>query len=342
MNVIGKLSVTSTMLFTLAIPAAASVVINSPANNAEVASTFNLSATSISCASEDVTQMGYSIDSSADSTIFEGKSLELPVSISAGTHVLHVKAVGEHGTMCVEDVTVTVKDAASLPLNIPSDAKSVSNIQSLDRWKYQHDTGGKGRASGGTKLVTSPSLHGNSREFETSYSSGGDERFSIVYAEDEKATHFFYDGWVYFTNSASHIGNLELDTNQVVADGKLVIFGVQCDGYSGTWAYTANVGTEKHGKPHWERATKTKCNPREWSRNKWHHIQAYYSRNESGSKVTYHSVWVDGVESKINATVNGLFDLHWRPIINTQFQIDGVGSSGSTKVYLDNLTISRW
>jgi hypothetical protein len=58
--------------------------------------------------------------------------------------------------------------------------------------------------------------------------------------------------------------------------------------------------------------------------------------------VTYHSAWVDGVESVLNRTVPGAFDLGWGSDINTQFQIDGRGSSGSTTVYVDDLTISRW
>jgi len=40
--------------------------------------------------------------------------------------------------------------------------------------------------------------------------------------------------------------------------------------------------------------------------------------------------------------VNGAFDLGWGPMINTQFQVDGLGNRGSTKVYLDSLTVSRW
>jgi hypothetical protein len=73
----------------------------------------------------------------------------------------------------------------------------------------------------------------------------------------------------------------------------------------------------------------------------WHHVQASYSRDDAG-KITYHSIWFDGAESPLNVTVNGAFDLGWGPMINTQFQVDGLGSSGSTKVYLDSLTVSRW
>ena len=82
------------------------------------------------------------------------------------------------------------------------------------------------------------------------------------------------------------------------------------------------------------------CNPRNWTTNAWHHIQVSYSRDNSGN-VTYHSVWFDGAENPINATVPSSFALGWAPVLLTNFQVDGVGS-GSNTVYLDNLTISRW
>jgi hypothetical protein len=83
------------------------------------------------------------------------------------------------------------------------------------------------------------------------------------------------------------------------------------------------------------------CNPRAWSINTWHHIQVYYSRDESGN-VTYHSVWLDGAQSSINATVNSAFALGWSPVLLTNFQVDGLGASGTPIVYVDNMSISRW
>jgi hypothetical protein len=315
------------------------VVVNSPVNNTEVGSRFSLSATAVSCASENVSSMGYSFDSSADTIVINGPSIETLIESSPGTHTLHVKALGDGGTECVSDVTITVKPDSSM--GVPSGATSASNIQAMSHWEEAHDTAGKGHSSGSTKIVSSPSIHGSTREFETQFSGGGDERFSIRYADDTQSHNFFYDGWVYFPDSADKIANLELDTNQAIGDGKVVIFGVQCDGYAGKWDFTENVGSVKHGRPHWKPVSGTSCNPRDWSKNTWHHVQASYSREDSG-KITYHSVWLDGKENKMDATVNGLFDLGWSPQINTQFQVDGLGSSGSTKAYLDSLTISRW
>jgi hypothetical protein len=54
-------------------------------------------------------------------------------------------------------------------------------------------------------------------------------------------------------------------------------------------------------------------------------------------------VWLDGNQQVINATVPSAFALGWQVgVVQTQFQIDGLGANGSSMVYLDDLTISRW
>jgi hypothetical protein len=184
-------------------------------------------------------------------------------------------------------------------------------------------------------------MHGTTRKFETSFSGGGDERFSISYADDERSTHFFYDAWIYLTSSEKKIANIEMDTNQSIGGGKVVIYGVQCDGYKNAWDFTENVGSVEHGRPHWQPVSGTHCDPSNWSKDTWHHVQISYSRDPGTSKITYHSVWLDGKESPLNKTTNGLFALRWNGIVNTQFQIDGRGS-GSASAYVDSLTVSRW
>jgi hypothetical protein len=288
--------------------------------------------------------MGYSFDSSADTTIIDGSTIETSVGSASGTHTLHVKAWGDNGSSCVTDVTITVTAGTAAPSGdqlVPSTAVSVSSIQAMGNWAAEHDTGGPGSSSGSTKIVSSPSLHGSTREFVTKYSDAGDERYSLSFADDTSSTNLFYDAWIYVTSSASHIANVEMDVNQVMANGQTVLIGVQCDGYSGTWDYTENEGSAQKVKPHWVHKSGANCNPRSWSQNTWHHVQASFSRTDSGS-ITYHSVWFDGAEISLNETVFGAADLGWGPVINTQFQVDGLGSSGTTTVYLDSLTISRW
>jgi hypothetical protein len=327
----------------LSLPVFAGVTVNSPANNTDVSSPFTLSADASTCSSQNVASIGYSFDSSSNTTVYNKQSIDSSIDVSTGTHTLHVKAWGSNGSSCVTDVTINVKSSASTSgssSEVPSDAQTVSHIQALSGWQAEHDSGGPGSSSGSSAITSSPSLYGSTRRYETKFSGSGDERFSISFSDDVNSKNFFYDAWVYLTSSASQLGNIEMDVNQVMADGKTVLVGVQCDGYHGQWAYTVNTGSASNVKPHWQAKSGTSCNPRSWSRDNWHHVQFSFTRDDSGN-ITYQSIWLDGVESKLNEVAFGAADLGWGPAINTQFQLDGMGS-GSVTAYVDNLTISRW
>ena len=190
-------------------------------------------------------------------------------------------------------------------------------------------------------MAGSPSLSGNAREFYTTYTYYGGERYYSSFGNDTTAKNFVYDGWVYLNDSAGSIAVLELDMNQVLPTGETVIFGMQCDSWTGTWDYTENAGTPTAFVDHWAHSS-APCNIRTWSRNAWHHVQISYSRDDYGN-VTYRSVWLDGTEEQINATVASAFALGWAPALVTNFQVGSfdAGLSSST-IYLDNLTVSRW
>jgi hypothetical protein len=57
---------------------------------------------------------------------------------------------------------------------------------------------------------------------------------------------------------------------------------------------------------------------------------------------TYKSVTFDRVEHTLNYTVLAAKVLGWGPSLTTNFQVDGLGSSGTVTLYMDDLTISRW
>jgi hypothetical protein len=116
--------------------------------------------------------------------------------------------------------------------------------------------------------------------------------------------------------------------------------GFQCDAWSNSWDYAENTGTPTNPVDNWVHSNQY-CNPRTWSTYTWHHVQISYSHNSAG-QVTYNAVWLDNHEMPINATVNSAFALGWAPVLNTNFEVDGYGNSGSNTVYLDNLTIYRW
>lgn len=241
----------------------------------------------------------------------------------------------------VTSVPAFAKGASSTSSpTIPSGALAVNQIQDLTNWDETFDQATSGSSDGVMSLESSPSLSGSSREFVTTYTNSGGERYWTTFGSDTASSHFVYDGWFYVASPSSGIANIELDMNQVMSNGQTVIYGVQCDGYSGTWDYTENAGTPQNYIDKWVHS-KAPCNPRSWATNQWHHIQVQYSRDTYGN-VTYKAVWFDGVKQTLNATVPAAFALGWGSVLLTNFQVDGLGASGTSTVYMDELTVYRW
>ena len=331
---------TPLILAAFAASAFASVTVSNPANGAQVGSPFTLAATSFNCSAQDTAAMGYSLDNSPDTTIVKGTAVQAEVASGSGTHTLHVKAWGDAGSACVTDVVIAVEDVVATSV-IPPTAISVGNLQTMSDWIAQHDTGTGGSSSGWMSLVNSPSRSGDARKFVSDYSDYGNQRFDVSFGDDTTSTNFFYDVWVYLPAPSTSIANLEMDMNQVMSNGQTVIFGFQCDGWSGTWDFTANTGTPNKPVDTWLHS-KAACNPRKWSTNIWHHVQVTYSRDDIGN-VTYKSVWLDGAQSSLNVTVPSAFALGWAPTLLTNLQLDGAAAtSGVATAYLDDLTIYRW
>ena len=226
------------------------------------------------------------------------------------------------------------------PDTVPADATVVSGIQALSNWQSSYDTGTSGSSSGATELVADPTLSGQTRQFDSTYTKSGGERYFVSFGADTTATNFFYDVWVYLPATNPDIANLEFDMNQTMANGQTVIYGFQCDGYSNTWDYTENAGTPTVPVDRWVHSSAS-CNVQNWSINTWHHLQVSYFRDDEGN-VTYDSVWLDNTQQSINETVPSAFALGWGSSLLTNFQVDGLGASGSSQVYLDNMTVYRW
>ncbi len=284
------------------------------------------------------------LDTSTTPAIVSGTAVNTQVSSTTGAHTLHVIAYGNQGSTCDTDVAVVVMPATSTAPSgpvAPASAIAVEAIQSLSGWAGEHDTdSGDGASSGATDLTASPSQSGSARAFHTSFTNAGGERYSVIFGVDPTAKNFLYDGWIYLASPSDSIANIEMDTNQVLTNGQTVIFGMQCDGYSGTWDYTRNSGTPEAPIAAWVHSTAA-CNPRQWATDTWHHVQITYSRDDAGN-ITYQSVWLDGAGQDIYQTVPSAFALNWSSVLLTNFQVDGLGPSGSNTVYLDNLTITRW
>ena len=229
--------------------------------------------------------------------------------------------------------------AAAIPsyATIPSNAQSSANLVGASNWTWTHDSGTSGSATGSTHYpVASPSLDGQAREYSVSYSDKAGERYSLTFNHNTEVTHFVYDTYVYI-EEPSQLANLELDMNQVMSNGKTVIFAFQCSSYAGAWEYSTISGNS----PHWH-STGLSCNPKNWAAKTWHHVQIASHRDSSGN-VTYDWVNLDGTYKQVNKGGYGAIDLHWAAgDLNLNFQLDGATSRGTMQVYADKLTIHYW
>jgi hypothetical protein len=279
----------------------------------------------------------YTTDGSAPTT--SSAKYSAAISISKSMVIEAVAVAPGHLNSGLARAQYLITPPAKGPA-IPSNAVSISQVQLLPNWKMDHDPGTSGTSVGSMALITDPSLSGEAAKFETSFTNWGGELYSKSYATDPNSTNFLYDAEVWI-EAGSQIGNLEMDNNQVIANGDTVIYAFQCAGDSNTWDYSENAGTPSSPVVKWMHSDQP-CNPADWTPNAWHHVQISYSRDEVGN-VTYNSVWLDGVEAPINETVPSAFSLGWaHGDLMTNFQVDGVGAGGSSTLYLDKLTIYRW
>jgi hypothetical protein len=316
---------------------AGDIVVVAPGASNHLASPFNVYARSATCSGQQVTGMGYSLDTSLNTQMVNASTINTMAIAGTGSHTLHLKSWGIGGSACTQDVAIIVYQGSLLPPTVTV----ASNIQRLDTWQGGNDAATNGSTTGTTTLtVNGPSLSRQSRQFTMTFQNDGGEIFHVSFDNDPVATHFIYDAQIRLTSTVG-IGNIEMDMNQVIANGQTVIYGVQCDGFYNTWDYTINSGTPAAPVDTWVHST-LPCNPQNWTPDTWHHVEIAYSRDALGN-VTYESVSLDGIESDfVGATGNSAFALGWNSTLLTNLQFDGVGGAGQITAYLDNLAIYRW
>src|SRR6266702_823545 len=326
------------LLAALALPASAfAITVTTPSNNAQLTSPFQLVASTTTCGSQPAVSMGYSLDWGS-STIVKTNFSALVIA-GDGQHILHVKCWGKNGAWGVTDLNITIIPSTTLA---PPNATIVSHIQAQTNWAWSFDAGTSGTASGSSQIVTVPSLSGSARQHSVTFTGYGGERYHSRIGADPAATHFIYDVQVMLANPSA-VANIEMDMYHVLDNGDTVIYGVQCDGWQGTWDYTLNTGTRTNPIDTWVHSNIPCPAPKTWTANTWHHIQISYFRDSVGT-VTYESVVLDGKQTDFaGATGNSAFALGWGSTLITNFQLDGLGNNGtgSATAYLDNLTISR-
>lgn len=193
-------------------------------------------------------------------------------------------------------------------------------------WTIAHDTATPGTTANMSTAYVSPV---NGRNFRFDYTSKAGCRFSLHFADDTAARNFCYDAQIRFSDP-SQVLNMELDMNQVMADGRTAVFDCQCA--SGSKAWEVNCW-----KP-----TRVAGNPQQWEG--WSRVRIFWHRSEDGNTVYWDGVEFNGVYTDIGmSSIANVKALGWpvgRLILN--FQIEGSQASGTVDANVRNLQIWLW
>ena len=349
-SLVAILGLLSTISLSFSLPALATtapppgVTVGNIVSGMNVSSPFKLQAIATTCVTGSPTKtMGYSWDSQPNAAVYIATSIDAMVTApSLGAHTLKVKCWGGSGTSNVTNVAVNVTTGPA----IPATASVFQQVQQNGNWAFKHDPATSGTSTATSELVSSPTLSGTAREFDLQFTSNGGELFSDNYGTDSTDTNWVLDEQVYISGAgagAAGLANIEMDLNQVISDGDTTIYAFQCSGWSGLWEYTTNTGTNTSPIVTWNKSTTVCPAPKTWDTNVWHHVQIVESRDAVGN-VTYQEVWLDGVQYPlVNAVGPSAFTLKWAAgALVTNFQLDGLGASGSVTAYVDNLNIYHW
>jgi hypothetical protein len=322
---------------------ASDITVGSPVNGVSVTSPVLVRAHNIGCDGVPPSSFGYSIDNATGLVLGE-TAYDIDVTaqpIPAGTHTIHFKSWTSRGECPTVNTAFTVggTGGGAPTSGIPKGAISSGDLDRSDRWNEEHDGGTPGKSKGSMVYPATTPLYDDARKFYMTYTDRAGERWSDTFEGDTEASNYFVvDTYVLLPNP-SEVLNLEIDLNQVLANGQTVILSTQCAGTVGQWEYGYTVGKLDHW---W--ADGIKCNPRDWKANVWHHIQIGEHRDANGF-VTHDYVIFDGVESPFkNGTKESAHFLGWgKGELNVQFQIEGTsGGSGVVTAYIHNLTVYRW
>lgn len=326
---------------------ASDITVASPISGATTQSPLLIKAHNVGCNGLAPVAFAFMIDNSS-TTNWGATPYDIDVtntSVSVGTHIIRFKAWTTAGICPEVASTIQVTTGTTPPSgsggggsdSIPSNALASADLDTTTNWAYEHDAGTPGSSQGSTVYPATTPLYDDAREFYMTYWDRGGERWHNSFARDTTSTHFILDTYVYVVNP-DQLANLELDLNQVMSDGRTVIFGTQCSTYSGTWEWTYYSSGW-----HWH-SSNIACNPRTWTANTWHHIQVAFHRDSNGY-VTHDWVNFDGTHSNFSGAAGGSAKaLGWAiGSLVMNVQMDGFSkSSGTVTAYFHKTTFYRW
>lgn len=222
--------------------------------------------------------------------------------------------------------------SASSPDQMPAIPASAVSSGVLDNytaqpWKLTHDA-----ATPGTTANVSTTYRDavNGRNFHFDYTANAGERFSLYFGDDPSSLNFCYDVEIRFTDP-TQILNMELDMNQVMSDGRTVIYDCQCASKSRTWEVNA-----------WN-PTRIVGNPQQWGTG-WNRVRIFWHRSADGNTVFWDGVEFNGSYLSIGVSSGAeVKALGWdvnRLVLN--FQMEGANATGTVDAFARNLQVWRW
>jgi hypothetical protein len=330
-----------TLVVGAAPPLSPDITVTSPVSGSAVTSPASVRAHNSGCGGLTPVSFGYTIDNGSAFTLgvtaYDINTIDQ--TMSAGIHTILFKSWNRIGICPVVATTFTVGAPVAPAHTIPTNATSSGDLDGKANWEWNHDPGTPGSSRGSSLYpVSSQSVDGSARELYFTYSDNGGEIYHLTFANDATATHFVYDTYIYLVDP-SQIQNIEMDMNQVMSDGRTVIFGTQCASGSGTFEFT----TITDGGTHWH-PSNIPCHPKAWTANTWHHVQIATHRDDNGV-VTYDWIHLDGTYTDFKgASGASAENLGW-PFgdLLLNFQLDGAGAGDApVTVYIDKITIDRW
>jgi hypothetical protein len=216
------------------------------------------------------------------------------------------------------------------PPIIPLNTFNYGVLDNNSAWKGEHDPATPG-TSAGTSSFTGPV---SGRNFSFNYTANGGQRYSVGFATDlSYPLNFCFDLQVVF-GDPSQILNMELDLNQVLADGRTAIFACQCASGSGTWEANAWKPSRIFG------------NPQQWGIGIWHRIRLFWHRSADGNTVCFDGIDFDGSWTAANMeSITQTLALGWIPLglLLINFQIEGASRvGGSVSANARNMQVWSW
>ena len=334
------------LIASLAIPALASVTVNSPSNGGSMTSPVNYVASSTTSCSKGVSTMGVYVDDQLQ-TVVNGHEMNTNVSISEGSHKTVVEEWDHCGGASYTVVNLTVSGGGGGG----GGNGQFTDLQASKGWvaygeyppKYAVcEQCGQGVTWSVAQHQSSPSMSGNS----TKYEIGGDHPYSdVLFTLPLIGTHstqgmpdsdhkiipslhnFTYDAYFYSGDlSLSQV--LEFDINQYF-NGMGFVYGHQCKIAGGhEWDIWDNVNK------HWVH-TGIACNP---VSNGWNHVHLEVERT-SDNKMLYKTITFNGETHTINQTYGHFNSGNWYGV-GVNYQMDGNSKQTDYKTYMDQFTFT--